>query len=84
MEKLTSIVKWVGIVVSAAFLILFALSFSSLLLAFPVKWLWNYVMPTIFGLTTITYWQAFALFLLSGLLLKGYTTSSPKKDSNAK
>lgn len=30
--------------------------------------LWNYTLPSIFGLTTITLWQAMGLFLLCKLL----------------
>lgn len=30
--------------------------------------LWNYTLPSIFGLTTITLWQAMALFFLCKLL----------------
>ena len=37
-----------------------------------VKWVWNWVMPTLFGLTVITYWQALALGLLVSLLFKNY------------
>ena len=47
------------------------LTITSLLLAFPVEWLWNgmliYVFPEI---KSITYWQALGLLLLSGLLFK--------------
>ena len=34
--------------------------------------LWNWLMPTIFGLITLTYWQAGGLLLLSKLLLSGF------------
>jgi len=32
--------------------------------------LWNWLMPEIFGLTRITYWQAWGLFLLFSILFK--------------
>lgn len=32
--------------------------------------LWNWLMPAIFGLTTIDYWQACGLLVLSHLLIK--------------
>ena len=41
-----------------------------LLAAFPIMWLWNFVMPTAFGLTRITFWQAFSLYILSNILFK--------------
>jgi len=41
------------------------------LVGFVVEYLWNWLMPGIFGLRTITYWQAVGLFLLSKILLGG-------------
>ena len=35
-----------------------------------VMWLWNWLMPAIFGLGTISYWQAWGLVLLAHLLFK--------------
>ncbi len=37
-----------------------------------VEHLWNWLMPSIFGLRVITYWQAMGLLLLSKLLLGGF------------
>ena len=37
---------------------------------FIVMLLWNWLMPVIFGLTTITIWQSFGLILLSSFLLR--------------
>ena len=34
--------------------------------------LWNWLMPTIFGLTAITFWQAVGLLALSWLLFGGW------------
>lgn len=45
----------------------------SLLIAFPIKWLWNGVMPNIFGLPEITFWKAYGMYLLFHLLLRGVT-----------
>lgn len=38
------------------------------LFGFFVKLLWNWLMPEIFGLGLITYWQAFGLVLLTRML----------------
>jgi len=38
-----------------------------------VQSLWNTLMPVIFGLPTITYWQAIGLLLLSHILFHGKT-----------
>ena len=40
------------------------------LLGFPLMILWNWLMPTIFGLPEIGFWQAIGLNLLSVILIK--------------
>lgn len=40
------------------------------LFGFIVMLLWNWLMPEIFGLSTITYWQAWGLVILSHILFK--------------
>lgn len=44
--------------------------FIALIIAFPVMWLWNWVIPTIFGLPEITILQALGLYILSVILFK--------------
>jgi hypothetical protein len=39
---------------------------------FVVQQLWNWLMPALFGLHTISFWQAFGLFLLSKILFGGF------------
>ena len=41
-----------------------------------VEVLWDSIMPDIFGLPEITYWQAIQLFLLTYLLIGGGATAS--------
>ena len=40
----------------------------------PVMWLWDWLMPTIFGLKEITLFQAWGLSALCGLLFKDNTS----------
>jgi uncharacterized membrane protein len=40
------------------------------ILGYPLMLLWNWLMPTIFGLPEITLWQALGLSLLSTILFK--------------
>jgi len=42
------------------------------LFGFVVKWLWNGLMPDIFGLKEITYWQGVGLLVLGRILLGGF------------
>ncbi len=51
--------------------------FIAALLILPVYFLWNWLMPIIFGLPELTLWQALGINLLSGLLF-GSKTSSRK------
>jgi hypothetical protein len=53
--------------IGVAFAALFALVFG-----FVVKVLWNWLMPAIFGLGVITYWQAFGIVILAKLLFGAF------------
>lgn len=44
-----------------------------------VACLWNWLMPTIFGLTTITPWQGVGIFVLCNILFKSIGYNSSKK-----
>ena len=44
----------------------------ALLFGFILMWLWNWLMPDIFGLPTISFWQAWGLVLLSHILVKTF------------
>lgn len=55
------------------------------LMGYVVMWLWNWLMPTIFGLTTIGYWQAIGLLALSKILFGlGNHSSKGKQHKKAK
>lgn len=50
----------------------------ALLAGFPTKWLWNWLMPALFGLKTITFWQAWGLLWLSSMLFKSSSVITTK------
>jgi hypothetical protein len=56
---------------------LFAVLFVALLagFGFVVAGLWNWLMPALFGLKVISYWQALGLLLLSKILFGGFRGS---------
>ena len=64
-HKVLKIVGWTfgGILLAAVFALVFGL---------VVKALWNWLMPAVFGLGTITYWQAFGLVILAKLLFSSF------------
>ena len=51
-----------------------------LLLVFPIMWLWNYLMPMVFGLPKLTYWQTYGLYVLINMLVPHATTTSHSRD----
>lgn len=65
-----------GVGLTALFLLLTAV--IGLLVAWPVEWLWNWLMPLLFGFRTITFWQALGLYALCGVLFKNSNSSSSK------
>jgi hypothetical protein len=46
------------------------------LFALPITWLWNNLIPDIFGLKQITWLQAWGLNILADLLVKSGSVSS--------
>lgn len=69
MKKIGKYIYVFMVVLAAGFLL-------SLILALPTLWLWNWLMPDIFGLKEIGFWQALGLNLLATVLLK-QTSSTP-------
>jgi hypothetical protein len=51
--------------------LLFAVAFA-LVFGLLVKFIWNSLMPAIFNLKEITYWQAFGIIILAKLLFGGF------------
>lgn len=51
----------------------------ALLAALPTMWLWNWLMPELFALKEVTFWQALGLNFLTTILFKGSSTTSSSK-----
>jgi len=58
------------VIISIVFLILIAT-----ILALPLMLLWNWLMPLIFGLTKITFWQALGVSVLCRILFSTISTN---------
>lgn len=56
--------------------VLIAIAGIGVLLAFPIKWCWNYTMPALFGIQAITWGQAWCLNFLAGCLIKATQTNN--------
>jgi hypothetical protein len=63
----------------AGWIILGIIGFTALALLFGaiIMWLWNWLMPVIFHLGLITYWQALGLAILGRLLFGGLHHGRP-------
>lgn len=48
---------------------------TALLMALPTMWLWNWLMPDIFSLTEINFWQALGINVFSAILFKDYSSN---------
>jgi hypothetical protein len=68
--------KWEDFPIPAKILIIVGgiAAFAGLLilLGFIVMWLWNALLPRIFGLPQIGYWEAWGLLILSQILFRGF------------
>jgi hypothetical protein len=49
-----------------------------LLLGLPLMLLWNWLMPMLFGMPYLTFWQAVGLNILSTILFKSTSTTTNK------
>lgn len=56
----------------------------AILFGFVIMWLWNWLMPMIFGLTTLTFWEAVGIFILFKILLGGCGGFGGKDKSSSK
>lgn len=61
--------------VKGAVIVALTIIILAVLIALPVMFLWNWVMPDIFGLTTIDFKQALCIALLSKCLFSSYKSS---------
>ncbi|CAL2091647.1 conserved protein of unknown function [Tenacibaculum sp. 190524A02b] len=55
----------------------------AILFGYAIMWLWNNLMPEIFGLPVINYWQAVGLFILSKILLSSGDCGGSRKKSES-
>src|SRR5262245_38009373 len=44
-----------------------------------VRWLWNWLLPSLFGVPEITFWQALGLLALCRILFGGFGMHGPRR-----
>ena len=74
MKMNNDIIETIGSILTAALIIVLVAA----ILGFPLMWLWNWLMPSIFSIPEITFWQALGLNALSTILFK--PSINTKKD----
>jgi hypothetical protein len=57
---------------------LLVIALLGILLGLPLQLLWNWLMPTIFNLPTITFWQAMGLNIMASILFKDNSIKNDK------
>ena len=62
------------------FMIIAAIAFI-LLFGYGFMLLWNWLMPEVFGLTCLNYWQAVGILVMAKLLFGSFDGHNSKKDS---
>jgi len=64
--------------IESILILIFAIMLFGLVAALPTFILWNWLMPSIFGVKSISMLQALGLNFLSGILFKSSSTVSKK------
>ena len=59
-----------------AIIMIAVLAFVALIGAVPTYFLWNWLMPDLFELPRLTFWQAWGIFWLASILFKASSSSS--------
>jgi hypothetical protein len=66
------------VVIGCFAVVILAIGFS-LLFALPTMLLWNWLMPEIFAVKAITFWQAWGINWLAAILFKSNTITTKKE-----
>lgn len=73
-----------GEIIGMVILGIIAITGLAILFGFIIMWLWNWLMPEIFGLTTLNYWQAVGVFILFKILLGGCNFGNDSSSKKSK
>lgn len=71
-------------IIGLAIIGLLGITALGFIFGFVLMLLWNSLMPELFGLKTITYWQGIGLFILARILLGGFGGDKSSSHSNNK
>lgn len=77
-KTFTALPKWTQILFFAL-LSIAGIVFFGFIFGYIIMWLWNQLMPEIFKLPTISYWQGIGLFILARILLGSFGSNNSHK-----
>lgn len=66
----------IGMALGFAMVTMILIVMISLLMGLPVMLLWNALLPALFGIKVIGFWQAVGINILCGILFKGTSHTS--------
>lgn len=75
---MTDVIEGTMMVVGVILTVLLVAFLLGMLMAWPVMWIWNYMMPELFGVPVITYWQAFWGSFMVKLIFPSHTNYNSK------
>jgi uncharacterized membrane protein YraQ (UPF0718 family) len=75
--------EWARSIVYIIFGLIVAV-FLGFVLGFVIQQLWNWLMPGIFNLKEITYWQAVGIFILARIILGSFSSNVSQDGANEK
>lgn len=78
-QKVSALLAIIGIGVGFGILTYLIFAIIAVFGAIPLYFLWNWLMPAIFGIKIITFWQAWGLVWLTGILFKSSVTCKSSK-----
>jgi len=73
-------IEYIFAVIGIFFVAVIVALLLGLISAFVIEFLWNWLVPSIFHLRAITYWEAYGLGVLSNLLFKPAGATIKSKD----
>jgi hypothetical protein len=76
--------KKFGVIVGWVLLGIVAVTGFAFLFGYVVMLLWNWLMPMLFGITTVSFWQAVGIIILAKLLFGGFGGHGHKSDKKHK
>jgi len=75
----TSLGETLALGIGVGVIAIFIVAMVSVIAAIPTLFLWNWLMPAIFGITKVTFWQAWGINFLAGILFKSSSSKQSKE-----